>query len=146
MQPPKSIARPAKSSKKVLVVDDVEDLLDSLVRILRSDGYKVVSAADGETALRLATDEDADLVVMDHRIPKRSGAEVARMLRRSAARPKIVMHSATPEQEIRRTWDGYDDFLEKPCPPARLLATVAALLEVERRRFARQSLASALLS
>lgn len=57
--------RPAKSSKKVLVVDDVKDLLESLVALLRADGYRVVSAADGDAALRLAREEHADLIVMD---------------------------------------------------------------------------------
>jgi len=131
---PHSAARPARSSKTVLIVDDVVDLLDSLVMLLQADGYEVVSAADGESALRVAHEREVDLVVLDHRMPRKSGAEVAQVLDQSGpVRPKIVVHSAVPEGEIRRLWDGYDDFLEKPCPPGRLLATVADLLEVERR-------------
>ena len=113
----------------VLVVEDMADLLEALVVLLQSDGYRVVSAADGETALRVAAEEDADLIVMDHRMPRKSGAEVAEILEQSgSARPRVVMHTATPEEEVRRTWDGYDDFLKKPCPPERLLATVGNLL------------------
>jgi len=127
-------ARPAKSSKTVLIVDDVQDLLQSLVMLLQADGYEVVSAADGETALRIVQQRQVDLVVLDHRMPKKSGAEVAPRLRQTGSvRPKIVVHSAAPEEDVRRKWDGYDEFLEKPCPPDRLLATLAVLLEVERR-------------
>lgn len=115
-RPNHSTARPAKSSMTVLVVEDMADLLAALVVLLQSDGYRVVSATEGETVLRVAIEEHADLIVMDHRIPRKSGAEVAEVLQRSCAvHPRIVMHTATPEEEIRRTRDGHDDFLKTPC-------------------------------
>ena len=125
-----SAVRPP-SSKTIVVIDDLDDLAEVLLMLLNSSGYNASSAADGYSGLRLAVESNADLVIMDHLMPVMLGSEVGRALRAhtEARRAKIVFMSATPEEEIRATFQDYDAFLQKPCPPEQMLSVVAALLE-----------------
>ena len=78
-------------TKTVLVVDDEQDILDIVRFRLEHDGYRVITASDGQTGLTLAQAEHPDLCILDVMMPKLSGLEVLRHLRsdptRSARNP-----------------------------------------------------------
>jgi two-component system response regulator MprA len=87
---------------RVLVVDDVRAVRDSLRRALELEGYDVELAADGEEALeRLAQNGEPDAVVLDILMPRIDGLEVCRRLRREGHRLPVLMLTARDEVENR---------------------------------------------
>jgi two-component system, OmpR family, response regulator MprA len=123
------------SGEHVLVVDDDPNLLRMLRRGFLLAGYTVAAAEDGEDALRLARDEEPDVVVLDVMLPEPlDGFEVARRLRAADTELPILMLTARGRLEDRLTGfkSGADDYLPKPFAFEELLARVGALLR--RRR------------
>ncbi len=116
----------------VLVVDDDRKILDMLRRTLSYEGYRVVTAADGNDALDKALSDPPDLVVLDWLMPGLNGIEVARRLR-AADKVPILMLTARDavEDRVEGLDSGADDYLVKPFAPSELLARLRALL---RRR------------
>jgi DNA-binding response OmpR family regulator len=111
------------------VVDDEPNIREVVDRYLRRDGYAVVSAADGEEALRLYRRERPDLVVLDLMLPKLGGIEVCRRLG-AEGRVPLIMLTARGEEEDRIVGLGLgaDDYVVKPFSPAELVARVDAVL------------------
>lgn len=120
------------SSPSILVVDDDRRVVDLLNIALAAHGYRVVTAADGEEAVRIALGKRPDLVVLDVRLPKRSGLEVCEILRQDPDDPHlpIIMVSAANEMEARLQGfaRGADDYLGKPFSPKELIARIRRLL------------------
>lgn len=113
----------------MLVVDDERTLRDTLEYNLRREGYRVLTAADGDQAIRLAQAERPDLIILDVMLPGMSGFDVCRAVRKSLSVP-ILMLSAR-EEEIDKVLGlelGADDYLAKPFGLRELLARVHALL------------------
>jgi DNA-binding response OmpR family regulator len=113
----------------ILVVDDEPTLRDTLEYNLKREGYRVLSAADGTEAVRVALRERPDLIILDVMLPGLNGFEVCRMVRRELSTP-ILMLSAR-EDEIDKVLGlelGADDYLTKPFGLRELLARVHALL------------------
>jgi DNA-binding response OmpR family regulator len=117
---------------RILVVDD-EAELRRLVRFhLEREGFQVEEAADGDTALRRATSEPFDLVVLDVMLPGRDGFDVCRRLRARSDLPVILLTARTEETDRVLGLDlGADDYVPKPFSPRELAARVRAVL---RRR------------
>ncbi|MHB1130960.1 MAG: response regulator transcription factor [Chloroflexota bacterium] len=114
---------------KVLVVDDEPNLLHSVAYSLRREGYEVLTAADGEEALRVAAESQPDAVVLDLMLPKIDGLEVCRRLR--AAGPVPILMLTARDTEIDRVVGlelGADDYVTKPFSMRELQARVKALL------------------
>ena len=103
---------------RILVVDDAPEILALIESRLKRRGFDVQTAADGEQALAAALVRPPDLVVLDIMMPKRSGWEVARALRRDPAtkETKIVVLTAIGESVNQMTSPiyGADAFLDKP--------------------------------
>jgi len=120
----------AANTKTVLLVDDDEDLLVALRRVLATEGYEVRTAIDGESGLRAALDEEPGLVILDIGLPLRSGVDVARELRTRGFRAPVLMLTARSAVSDRVSGldAGADDYLPKPFENAELLARVKALL------------------
>jgi len=121
----------AATPATLLVVDDDENLLRMLRRGLAFAGYSVRIAADGETALRLALEEEPDLIVLDVMLPEPlDGLEVARRLRAGGSNVPLLMLTAREQlaDKIAGFASGADDYLPKPFAFEELLARVAALL------------------
>lgn len=119
----------ATRTATILIVDDEATLRDTLEYNLRRERYRVLTAADGAAAIRLALAERPDLIVLDLMLPGMSGFEVCRVLRRDLAVP-ILMLSAR-EDEIDKVLGlelGADDYLTKPFGLRELLARIHALL------------------
>src|SRR5919106_6795269 len=116
-------------SKSVLVVDDEPKIVEVVGDYLRSAGFSVTTAVDGEGAVASARSRPPDLVVLDLGLPGLDGLDVARELRRSSAVP-IIMLTARGEETDRVLGLelGADDYLVKPFSPRELLARVRAVL------------------
>lgn len=114
---------------KILVVDDEPNIREVVGLYLRQDGHVVVSAADGEEALRLYQQTRPDLVVLDLMLPGLSGLEVCRRLQ-ATRRVPLIMLTAKGEEEDRIVGLGVgaDDYVVKPFSPRELVARVEAVL------------------
>lgn len=119
-------------ARTILLVDDYPDALDVWEIYLRSEGFRVLTAATGQQALSTAAGSIPDLVVMDLDLPDVSGFEVARELRSRAATRHIPMIAATgyshAAQHDRARHSGFDSVLVKPCDPDELVAEIHRLL------------------
>ncbi len=116
----------------VLIVEDEDALTTLLAYNLERDGYRTLSARDGDEALLVIQEQRPDLVLLDWMLPKVSGIELCRRLR---SRPEtrnlpIVMLTARGEEEdrIRGLDTGADDYISKPFSMAELLARVRSVL------------------
>ena len=118
----------------ILVVDDDEDLRETVTRLLRIHGYDVDDAETGNIALERLEASDPDLVLMDIHMPGLTGIEVLEAMRaRGDQRPVIIMSGAgTIELAVRATKLGALDFLEKPARTERLLVSVENALRFSR--------------
>jgi DNA-binding response OmpR family regulator len=114
----------------VLVVEDDQDLLAVLRRILSGAGYQVLDAPDGEAGLASALDHAPDLVIMDVGLPLKDGVSVARELRTRGFLAPMLMLTArgSVSDRVNGLDAGADDYLPKPFEFPELLARVKALL------------------
>jgi DNA-binding response OmpR family regulator len=126
------MAEPHEAKSTVLVADDDRDILDLLAFRLGRAGYEVVSASDGEEALRLAVERKPDLAVLDVMMPKLDGYEVTRRMRADESTkriPVILLTARVQEHDVARGFEvGADDYMKKPFSPAELRARVQAII------------------
>jgi len=118
---------------KILIVEDEEDLLKGLEINLSKEGYKVLKASRGDTAVGLAMKEIPDLIILDVMLPGLSGLDVCRELRRRGLETPIIMLTAK-SAEVDRVVGleiGADDYVTKPFSVRELVARIGARL---RRR------------
>ena len=117
----------------VLVADDEEDIRALVAFRLKRAGYEVITAADGEEALTLATTRLPDLIVLDMMMPKATGLEVTRSLRGQDSTkdiPVILLTARAQEADVASGFEaGADDYVKKPFSPMDLQLRVQALLE-----------------
>lgn len=122
--------------ERLLIVEDELPMRTALLDALGAEGYRVLSAADGESGLRRALDEKPDLILLDIMMPKLDGYAVCSELRRRGSPAPILMLTAKGQIEDRVTGldAGADDYLVKPFSTEELLARVRALLRRTQRR------------
>jgi len=115
---------------KVLVVEDDPGILRTVADNLRFEQYEVITAMDGETALVVQHEQQADLIVLDLMLPRISGLEVCRRLRASDDHvPVLVLTARADEADRVLGLDlGADDYVVKPFSVPELMARVRALL------------------
>lgn len=113
----------------VLVVDDERPLVGMIASLLGEEGYEIVTAYDGETALRRHADDSPDLVILDRKLPRMSGDEVCRRIRATSPTPILMLTGERGADERAKLLDlGADDYLEKPFSARELRSRVRALL------------------
>ncbi len=113
----------------ILVVDDEPRIVQLVRDYLEHGGFTVLTAADGQSALRSARTGRPDLVVLDLGLPGLDGLDVARALRRDGAVPIIMLTARTEESDKLVGLElGADDYLTKPFSPKELVARVRAVL------------------
>jgi CheY-like chemotaxis protein len=122
-----SSSRPSKNGTRlILSVDDEPGILVSRQLILESEGYEVLSASDGEQALRMFVSQPVDLVLLDYAMPGIDGGVVAKEIKNHNPRVPIVIVSASPIEE--QSLVCVDCFISKGDGPVLLLATIKQLL------------------
>jgi two-component system, OmpR family, alkaline phosphatase synthesis response regulator PhoP len=117
-------------SARLLLVEDEPGLQLALSDRLVAEGYRVETAADGDTAIQRATGEPFDIIILDVMLPGRDGFEVARTVRQQGVQSAILMLTART-QVVDRVVGlklGADDYLTKPFEMIELLARLEALL------------------
>jgi two-component system response regulator RegX3 len=119
-------------SASILLADDEQGILDAVGYAFRQEGFDVVTATDGDTALQLARGRAFDVVVLDVLMPGMSGMDVCRVLRAESTVPIVLLTAR--DSELDRVLGlelGADDYVTKPFSTPELLSRIRALL---RRR------------
>jgi len=122
----------AGTKKKILIVDDDFEIIDSIRYALEGGGYVVVVARDGNQGLALAERENPDLMILDMMMPKRSGFLVLEKLRRLRDTPLPVIMITGNEGSRHKAYAellGVSDYIRKPFAMDRLLNAVENLLK-----------------
>ena len=113
----------------ILVVDDEPKIARLARDYLEKNGFRVVTAGDGPSALAMARREHPDLIVLDLLLPGMDGREVCRVLRAESDVPIIMLTALSEESDqIVGLEIGADDYIVKPFSPRALVARVRALL------------------
>jgi len=118
-----------KESFKILVVDDEERIIEVVKAYLEKEGYEVITAVNGEEAVRLFKENTIHLVVLDLMLPKLSGEQVCTRLREVSHVPIIMLTAKVEEEDkLEGLAIGADDYLTKPFSARELVGRVKALL------------------
>lgn len=121
------------TKKRILIVDDERDLVETLIFRLESEGYDVSVAYDGQEGLEKAKKDKPDLILLDVMMPKLNGYQVCRELKSSDATKKIVVIMLTAKaQESDKFWGmetGADAYVTKPFESGELLSKIAELVK-----------------
>ena len=118
--------------RRILIVDDYLDSLESWKLFFTMSGFEVLTAADGEAGVQLVVGERPDVVVLDLALPILTGVEAARQIRALPGMHRLPLIATTgysggnPVEAAQQA--GFDRILIKPCDPALLLAEVERLL------------------
>ena len=121
----------------ILLVEDDATLAETLRYNLEREGYMVISAGDGVTALEYARQRQPDIVVLDVMLPRLDGFSVCRMLRKESSIPIIMLTARQDEVDrIAGLELGADDYLTKPFSVGELLARIRAILRRSDRTVA----------
>jgi two-component system KDP operon response regulator KdpE len=114
---------------RILVVDDEPAMVGAVTALVGTAGHQVITAYDGDTALRRFEDEAPDLVLLDLAMPGRDGVDVCREIRKTSRTPIIVLTGEADELAKVEALDaGADDYVTKPFGMEELLARTRAAL------------------
>lgn len=114
---------------KILVVDDDRVLSDVITFMLHKEGFEVIKAFDGITALDRWKEDEPDLLILDVNMPRMDGFEVCRRIRSQSDIPILMLTVRAEEEDILGGFElGADDYLVKPFSPGQLVARVKAIL------------------
>lgn len=122
-----------RGPKTVLVIDDEEDLRESVSMALEGEGYEVVLAGNGREGIAAAKEHAPSLVLVDYRMPELDGVEFLNSLRSTEGvnETPVVIITVDPELELRKNASqlGIQGFLVKPFSMEELMQTVTNLLQ-----------------
>jgi two-component system response regulator MprA len=115
--------------ERILIIEDDEEILRVLKRVLTYEGYVVDTALTGQAGLTLAREQMPDLVVLDWMLPRMDGLEVCRRLQKMGNQPILMLTAKDTTQDRVEGLDaGADDYVVKPFEIEELLARIRALL------------------
>ena len=123
----------SQKKQTILVVDDELKILDVVKSFLEAEGYRVVTAKNGETGLKLFESTNPDLLILDIMLPDIDGVELCKIIRKKSKVPIIMLTARVGDEDTVRCLDlGADDYVTKPFSPRALMGRVRAVL----RRYA----------
>ena len=115
--------------QRLLVVDDDQEVLRMVNRLFELEGYDVVTAADGKSAMALLEEHEPDLIVLDIMMPELNGFQVLDLVRQSSDIPIIMLTARSEVTTLHNALAlGADDYVKKPFHTRELLARVRAKL------------------
>ncbi|WP_129632031.1 response regulator transcription factor [Candidatus Oscillochloris fontis] len=115
--------------QRILIVDDVREIVQGLAAYFRQAGFETLAAYDGRSALDLARRERPDLIILDWMMPELDGLEVCRQLRRDSAVPIIMLTARIEETDTLIGLElGADDYIAKPFRAREVVARARAIL------------------
>ena len=115
-------------SKKILIADDEQHILDTVSAYLKNEGYDVLTVSDGRAALFTFRHEQPDLVILDVMMPELNGWETARMIRQESNVPLLFLTARVDDiDQVTGLEIGADDYITKPFSPRVVVARVRAL-------------------
>ena len=120
-----------KTKKRILLVDDDREIVESMRIALEASGYEILIARDGNQGLVMVERDNPDLVILDMMMPKRSGFLVLEKVRRTRPVPlRVIMITANEGSRHKAYAEmlGVDDYIRKPFAMDRLLDSVDRLL------------------
>lgn len=121
--------------KRVLIVDDEFDIVETIQFMLESEGFECLVAYDGEDALLKARTENPDLILLDIMLPKINGYQVCRLLKSDEEYKHIPIIMLTAKvQESDKFWgkeSGADDYVTKPFEMEKLIQKIQGYLEIK---------------
>ncbi|MCB9455531.1 MAG: response regulator transcription factor [Anaerolineaceae bacterium] len=116
-------------SKKILIADDEQHILDTLSAYLKAEGYDILTVHNGRDAVFTCRHENPDIVILDVMMPEMNGWEAARMIRRESSVPLLFLTARVDDiDQITGLEIGADDYITKPFSPRVVVARVRALL------------------
>jgi DNA-binding response OmpR family regulator len=127
----------AAKNPLILVVDDEPNMCDILRRILEKEGYQVLTASDGETALRIIKVREPEVILLDLMMPGIDGREVCWRVREFSPATRIIYFTAKTELtsplKAKELHSGADAFIAKPASSKRILSMVDNMLNNRRQ-------------
>ncbi|MFH2137503.1 MAG: response regulator [Candidatus Omnitrophota bacterium] len=121
--------------KKILLVDDEQDIVTVVTARLKANDYEVIVAYDGEAALEMAKTQNPDLIILDLMLPKMDGYKVCGLLKNDVRYSKIpiIMFTARAQEEdvLLGKEMGADDYITKPFDSMVLLEKISLLISKE---------------
>lgn len=122
---------PRTPKPRILIVDDEEDIVTNLEAFLEEEGYEVVTARDGEAALKKIEEEKPDLVLLDLNIPKMSGLQILERIKPKETGIKVLIFSglATKQDQEKALALGACGYLNKPIQIESLLQEIQRVMQ-----------------
>jgi DNA-binding response OmpR family regulator len=123
------------SGYRVLVVEDDEDVRDSVVAAMIAEGADVMGVGDGDAAIHMCAEGEPDLVILDMMLPNRSGFLVLEKIKGYEDSPVVIMMTANEgkRHQAYAESQGVDDYLVKPVPLERLIERSLELLRADEQ-------------
>lgn len=122
------------AEKRVLIVDDEQDIVETLKFLLETEGIECITAFDGEDALNKAKSECPDLIILDVMLPKINGYKVCRLLKFDSKYKKIpiLMVTARSQEEDKAIGEetGADEYITKPFNIEDVVSSVKQYLKI----------------
>jgi len=119
----------SQKDQTILVIEDDQDMLQLLRRVLESEGYRVILATDGVYGMTLLKEAKPDLVLLDIMMPGPDGYMTLSSIRQYSNVPVIMVTAKRDIESLQKTLTlGADDYIKKPFRPGELLARVKAKL------------------
>lgn len=130
--------RKRDQARSILIIDDDETIRAAMRRIFESEGYKVITAADGTQLSEVLDDDPIDLVILDVGLPWINGFELAKLMKEHEDLkkiPLIFVSAKTSELDIKRGFGvGADDYIKKPFDVDQIKKAVHTLMELHPKK------------
>ena len=119
-------------AEKILVADDEQEIRNLLDHFLKGQGYEVVLAADGNEALKIAAEENPQVIILDIKMPGLDGLEVCKQLKENEQTKLIpvIVITGFEDNKMEALNRGADDFVNKPFDMAEISSRVRSALRI----------------